>query len=90
MSRFNGKHVIITKVANGINKADELLDKAMAQDAPIYHHSGDDGDSSSSSTENESIGRQIYKTLNEWCISYASIRCWWRYLNRYCILSRCI
>ena len=63
MSRFNGKHVIITKVANGINKADELLDKAMAQDAPIYHHSGDDGDSSSSSTENESIGRQIYKHL---------------------------
>ena len=38
MARFNGKHVIITKVANGINKADELLDKAMAQDAPIYKH----------------------------------------------------
>ena len=62
MARFNGKHVIITKVANGINKADELLDKAMAQDAPIYHHSGND-EESSGSVEGESIGRQIYKHL---------------------------
>lgn len=62
MARFNGKHVIITKVANGINKADELLDKAMAQDAPIYHHSGND-EEASGSVEGESIGRQIYKHL---------------------------
>ena len=62
MARFNGKHVIITKVANGINKADELLDKAMAQDAPIYHHSGND-EEASGSMEGESIGRQIYKHL---------------------------
>ena len=63
MARFNGKHVIITKVANGINKADELLDKAMAQDAPIYKDSGNSEDASNSSTEKESIGRQIYKHL---------------------------
>ena len=62
MARFNGKHVIITKVANGINKADELLDKAIAQDAPIYHHSGND-EEASSSVEGESLGRQIYKHL---------------------------
>ena len=62
MARFNGKHVIITKVANGINKADELLDKAMTQDAPIYHHSGND-EEASGSVEGESIGRQIYKHL---------------------------
>lgn len=62
MARFNGKHVIITKVANGINKADELLDKAMAQDAPIYHHSGND-EEASGSVEGESLGRQIYKHL---------------------------
>ena len=63
MARFNGKHVIITKVANGINKADELLDKAMAQDAPIYKGSGDDDSASTASSENESIGRQLYKHL---------------------------
>lgn len=63
MTRFNGKHVIITKVANGINKADELLDKAMAQDAPIYNHSGSSEDESSTSIEGESIGRQLYKHL---------------------------
>lgn len=63
MARFNGKHVIITKVANGINKADELLDKAMAQDAPIYRHSGKEEDSGASSGMNESFGRQIYKHL---------------------------
>lgn len=63
MARFNGKHVIITKVANGINKADELLDKAMAQDAPIYHHSGNEEEGGASSSEGESIGRQIYKHL---------------------------
>ena len=51
MARFNGKHVIITKVANGINKADELLDKAMAQDAPIYKGSGDDDSASTASSE---------------------------------------
>lgn len=63
MTRFNGKHVIITKVANGINKADELLDKAMAQDAPIYNHSDSSEDEGSPSTEGESIGRQLYKHL---------------------------
>ena len=62
MARFDGKPVIKTKVANGINKADELLDKALSGQAPIYHHSGaaaattDEGD-------NESLGRQIYKHL---------------------------
>ena len=40
MARFNGKKVIITKVANGIHKADELVERAL-QDAPIYNHSGD-------------------------------------------------
>lgn len=63
MARFNGKHVIITKVANGINKADELLDKAMAQNAPIYHHSGNEEEGGIGSGEGESIGRQIYKHL---------------------------
>ncbi|WP_455540137.1 PTS fructose transporter subunit IIABC [Terrisporobacter sp.] len=62
MSRFNGKKVIITKVADGIHKADELIDKAVRGDAPVYHASQDDL-SSEVSNEKESIGRQFYKHL---------------------------
>ncbi len=40
MARFEGKPIIITKVADGINKADELIDKAMSGKAPLYHHTG--------------------------------------------------
>lgn len=40
MARFNGKKVVITKVADGINKADELIDRALKGDAPVYHASG--------------------------------------------------
>lgn len=62
MARFDGKPVIKTKVANGINKADELLDKALSGQAPIYHHAG--GSSAAADEgDNESIGRQIYKHL---------------------------
>ncbi|MGM9581696.1 MAG: fructose-specific PTS transporter subunit EIIC [Anaerovibrio sp.] len=62
MARFDGKPVIKTKVANGINKADELLDKALSGQAPVYHHAG--GSSAAADEgENESIGRQIYKHL---------------------------
>ena len=39
MSRFDGKHVVITKVADGINKADELIDKALSGSAPVYRAS---------------------------------------------------
>nr|WP_317331392.1 fructose-specific PTS transporter subunit EIIC [uncultured Romboutsia sp.] len=62
MARFNGKKVIITKVANGIHKADELIDRASKGDAPIYNHSGDSV-SNSEDNENESFGRKIYKHL---------------------------
>lgn len=62
MNRFNGKKVIITKVADGIHKADELIDRAVKGDAPIYHAS-EDNNSVDSSNEKESIGRQFYKHL---------------------------
>lgn len=62
MARFDGKPVIKTKVANGINKADELLDKALSGQAPIYHHAGG-GSAAADEGDNESIGRQIYKHL---------------------------
>lgn len=61
MARFNGKKVIQTKVANGIHKADELIKRAIEGDAPVYQHTGK-GESVESS-ENENIGRSIYKHL---------------------------
>ena len=62
MARFNGKRVIQTKVANGIHKAESLLNEATSGNAPIYNHAGG-GSSEEVSTENESVGRQIYKHL---------------------------
>ncbi|KZE64909.1 PTS fructose transporter subunit IIA [Fictibacillus phosphorivorans] len=40
MERFNGKHVIQVPVAQGIRKPQELIQKALNQDAPIYKSTG--------------------------------------------------
>lgn len=40
MDRFDGKHVIQVPVAQGIRKPQELLDRAVKQDAPIYKSNG--------------------------------------------------
>ena len=37
MDRFDGKKVIECKVADGINKAETLLSRAVKGDAPVYH-----------------------------------------------------
>ncbi|MBR2215416.1 MAG: PTS sugar transporter subunit IIA [Selenomonadaceae bacterium] len=63
MSRFNGKKVIITKVADGINKADDLIDRAMSGNAPVYHASSSDDDGGADSGAEESLARQVYKHL---------------------------
>lgn len=60
MARFNGKKVIQTKVANGINKAEELLTDAINEKAPIYEGGGEVVEDEGAK---ESIGRQIYKHL---------------------------
>ncbi|MBR0621522.1 fructose-specific PTS transporter subunit EIIC [Bacillus sp. RP12] len=53
MERFKGKHVIEVPVTAGIRRPQELIEKAVNQDAPIYK--GSDG--SSSKDENESSGK---------------------------------
>ena len=63
MARFAGKRVVITKVADGINKADELIDRALSGDAPVYQASGSDEAESAADVSGESLGRQIYKHL---------------------------
>lgn len=37
MDRFDGKKVIECKVADGINKAEDLISRAVKGDAPVYH-----------------------------------------------------
>lgn len=47
MARFNGKHVDIVPVKDGIKRPQELLDRAMNQDAPLYSNKGEAKSSSS-------------------------------------------
>lgn len=65
MARFEGKPVIQVKVADGIHKPEELIQKIIAGEAPIYHHSGDGKGVSQEETaaETESVGRKVYKDL---------------------------
>ena len=64
MARFDGKPMIQAKVANGINKAEELLHEAISGTAPVYHASQSDKDSANSAIDaKDSFGRQIYKHL---------------------------
>ena len=65
MARFDGKKVVITKVADGINKPEELINRALSGEAPVYHHTGGGGAAAEESAEGESLGRQIYKHLME-------------------------
>ena len=63
MDRFKGKKVIQRKVADGINKADELMGIVKDGSAPIF--SGDASESSESKkTEDQgSVGHKIYTWL---------------------------
>ena len=40
LARFDGKRVLKTKVADGIHKPEELIQRIVDGDAPVYHHSG--------------------------------------------------
>ena len=63
MARFNGKKVIRTKVSDGIKIPDELINRIVSGDAPIYHHEGGNDSVSSSAKSGESFGRKLYKHL---------------------------
>ena len=62
MARFNGKHVLQRPVSDGINKAEELITKAMRQEAPILNVEGDTFTASESDEKQSVIGR-VYKDL---------------------------
>ena len=62
MARFDGKPVIMVPVADGIHKAEALINQAVSGTVPVYHYSGDVSGAASEG-ESDSIGRQIYKHL---------------------------
>lgn len=62
MARFDGKPVIVTKVANGIHKAKELIEEAESGNVPVYH-SDSKTEESGFAGEKERLGRKIYKRL---------------------------
>lgn len=61
MGRFTGKKVIQCKVADGINKAEYLLQKAIDGNVPVYQGNG--SESQNQEGEEDGIGHQIYKHL---------------------------
>ncbi|MBO4562198.1 MAG: PTS sugar transporter subunit IIA [Clostridia bacterium] len=60
-ARFDGKPVWSTKVADGIHKPEELINKIMNGEAPVFK--ADKKAEASADIGNESFGRKLYKHL---------------------------
>lgn len=62
MDRFDGKKVIECKVADGINKAEQLINRVMSGDAPVYHASEANREAKEEKSSG-GIGHTIYTHL---------------------------
>ena len=62
MDRFAGKRVVVTKVADGINKAVKLINEAVSGNAPVFESGAGDVEERKTG-EKESIGHAAYKHL---------------------------
>ena len=62
LSRFDGKKLIKTKVADGINKPKELIEQVLSPNAKTYH-SDHKNTTQENDEEKEKIGTKIYKHL---------------------------
>lgn len=60
LARFDGKPLLRVPVSDGINKPEELIEKIVNGQAPVYHH---EGGAVVETTESESLGRRLYKHL---------------------------
>ena len=63
LDRFDGKKVIICQVSDGISKADELVDRVINGDVPVYHAANGAEVKESNSGKSSGIGHQIYTKL---------------------------
>ena len=59
MDRFDGKPVIITRVADGIHKPEELIKKVTEGKAPVFHSKNAGGETAAK----QSVGGAFYKHL---------------------------
>ena len=63
LSRFDGKKIIRTGVADGIHKPKELIERALSSEAKIYYSDKEEKDIFYSQEEKTSIGSNIYRHL---------------------------
>ncbi|MFC6464671.1 fructose-specific PTS transporter subunit EIIC [Marinilactibacillus sp. GCM10026970] len=63
LARFNGKHVLQRPVAEGINKSEELITKAMNQQAPVLNVDGEGSSEKYEDEEGGSVWNTLYKDL---------------------------
>ena len=63
MERFDGKHVLECQVSDGISKADELIERALNQDAPIYKSGKYTEETVKSKGKSDSFAHRIYMQL---------------------------
>ena len=61
LSRFDGKKLVKAKVADGINKPQELIEHVLSPEAKIYHSSNKSNQEDDN--EKEGFGTQVYKHL---------------------------
>lgn len=61
LSRFDGKKLVKSKVADGINKPKELIEHVLSPNAKIYHSSGKNNEEDDDTKEG--VGTKIYKHL---------------------------
>ncbi|MFD1362472.1 PTS fructose transporter subunit IIABC [Lentibacillus salinarum] len=61
MNRFDQKPVLERPASDGINNAEELIEKAISQDAPIFH--ADQAAEADAEETSPSVWRKIYKDL---------------------------
>ena len=62
MDRFDGKPVVIARVADGIHKPEELIKKVTEGNAPIFH-SKNGGSDAGETVATQGVGSTIYKHL---------------------------
>ena len=61
LSRFDGKKLVKAKVADGINKPQELIEHVLSSEAKTYHSANKN--SQEEDNEKEGVGTRIYKHL---------------------------
>ena len=62
-ARFNGKPVLSTSVSAGINKPEELVNKVMHHEVPVFQADSKEAAAQASAGEKEGVGRTFYKNL---------------------------